>query len=140
MKTLIVIFSFLLFLSDKPDNGKLYVTMDIHGMVEIYKFYANDSVRHMNSKKIDNYDFYEKKNLEWCLDHLDNSVDAEKYKYTHKGDSIFIDRSDGLMLIILSKGIFKTGKMVLNTTYSMVNGKGRLEVIKTIPNQVFTPY
>jgi hypothetical protein len=142
MKALTAIFLFLLFLSDKPDTTKLYITQSLDGNYEIIKFYKNDSLAHLLTSKYPgiDYDFYGEKNLKWFRRDFDNVKPKDKYKYVLKGDSIFFDRSDGKMLIINSNGTFNSGKIILSTTMSVINKRGELEVIKNLPNQIFTPY
>jgi hypothetical protein len=142
MKALTAFFLFLLLLSDKPDTSKLYITQNLEGMIEILQFNKSDSVKYLLTKKYPkvNYDFFEEKNLKWFRTYFDTCGIIEKYKYTLKGDSIFLDRSDKVMLIVLSKGTFRNGVVKLHTTWSIVNNKANLEVIKTIPSQIFTPY
>jgi hypothetical protein len=142
MKALTAFFLFLLLLSDKPDTSKLYITQSLDGNYEIIKFYKNDSLAHILTSKYPgiDYDFYGDQNLKWFRRDFDKVKPKDKYKYILKGDSISFDRSDGKMLIIYSAGTFKSGKITLTTTMSVLNNRGELDVIKTLPNQIFTPY
>jgi hypothetical protein len=142
MKVLNIIFLLIFLISDKPDNSKLYIAQNLEGMIEILQFNKSDSVKYMLTKKYPEmkYDFFEERNLKWFRTYFDTSSMIEKYKYTLKGDSIFLDRSDKAMLIVLSKGTFSNGAVKLQTTWSIINNKANLEVIKTIPSQIFTPY
>ncbi len=118
----------------------LYICPILGNKFQIFQIKTDNAVVFKVYGKYPNmeYDFFERKNLDFIRE--DFKKESKTNRYTLKGDSLFIDRSDSY-LTLKTFGILYKDKICMKTVYSFLNtSTNKHEVIKTEDDLVFKPY
>ncbi len=137
----------LLFSSGNPlDRNALYICPILGDKFEIFKI-INDSVAiYSNYMKYPNleYDFFEKGNINDIKKHFAEDKEFIKENtcpYKRKGDSLFFDRSDKVMLNLITFGVIKGERVFMKSLYRIFNtSTKKYDIIRTDEGLVFSPY
>ncbi len=146
----LILSSFLITLlfasSTQLDRKALYICPILGNRFEIFRVVNDSVVIYSPISKYPNmeYDFFEKRNISGIKEHFVEDakfVKENSFPYKRKGDSLFIDRSDKVMLNLITFGVINGERVFMKSLYRIFNtSTKKYDVIRTDEGLVFSPY